>query len=216
MLRRSEFGEKGKVKLRIVEFELEGNDATLQESLRSISATINRGTAGGFPSSVKSMNALTSVLKTPPKNGGEPVATASIDDADGPEQHDVDPVEEAGNESPAQRRRPVKYPEPKTLPNINFNDGEVPLKKFMDDKKPKGHNQKFLVTAAWFKLYGHVEETTTDHVYTAYQAMEWKSRKNMAQPFYFLKGRGWITQSGGGWKLTHIGLDKARELPAAE
>jgi hypothetical protein len=42
MLRRTEIGEKGKVKLRIVEFELEGSDATLQESLRSISTTMSR------------------------------------------------------------------------------------------------------------------------------------------------------------------------------
>ena len=37
---------KGKVKFRFVEFELEGSNATLQESLRNIAASITRGSHG--------------------------------------------------------------------------------------------------------------------------------------------------------------------------
>jgi hypothetical protein len=162
------------------------------------------------------MTALATASKVPSKNGSDQAATVDVGGVDDIEEQDVDQTEERDDGSPAQRRRPVKYPEPKVLPDINFSEGDVPLKTFMEDKKPKSHNQKFLASAAWFKLHGHVEEVTLDHVYTAYQAMEWKSRKNMVQPFYAMKDKGWITQGDNGWKLTHIGLDKTRELPAGE
>lgn len=40
---RDKIAEKGKVRFKYVEFELDANDATLQESLRNIATAIMRG-----------------------------------------------------------------------------------------------------------------------------------------------------------------------------
>src|SRR5947208_1847119 len=92
MVRRSGPSESGKVKLRVVEFELEGNDATLQESLRSISAAINRATAGMVPTSVKRANALMAAAKKGSGNGNEQLRTDAVEDADGSNGQNVDPM----------------------------------------------------------------------------------------------------------------------------
>ena len=42
-------GDKGKVKFRVIEFELEGSDSTLQESLRSIATALGKtGQSQGY------------------------------------------------------------------------------------------------------------------------------------------------------------------------
>lgn len=213
-MRKNDSGDKGRVKLRIVEFELDGNDATLQESLRSISAAINRATAGP---AVKRVEALPAAARPTPKNGHghQPVGDVADDLIEG----DADSAADEGTDtliSTPRTRAARSYPQPKILPDIDFNAADTPLKKFVEEKKPKSHNMKFLAVTAWFAEHGNVQETTSDHVYTAYRAMDWKSRKNMAQPFYLLKDRGWVKQTDGGWAITHIGLDKVKELPAGD
>jgi hypothetical protein len=215
-VRRTESSEKGTVKFRIVEFELKGDDDTLQEGLRSISSAINRATASAVPAAPRRTGALLDVAPTLTKNGRSEEQTEAPEDVDDAEVevNEVEAVERA----PVRRRpaRPVRYPAPKTL-DINFGVGDVSLKDFMGEKKPKSHTMKFLAVAAWFGSHGSVEEVTADHVYTAYQAMDWKSRKNMVQPFYVLRDNGWVTAgSSGAWKLTHIGRDKAKDLPAGQ
>lgn len=210
MVRRAEQGEKGRVKFRIIEFELDGNDATLQESLRSISAAIGRAT-GGAP--VKRVDALAAPARLTPQNDNNLAAVEATEEA--PDLEDDGTTAEAGSGTithSSRQRRPTTYPQPKLLPDIDFSAADVSLKKFMEERKPKSHNMKFMAIVAWFDQHGQVKEITADHAYTVYRAMEWKSRKNMLQPFYFLKQKGWVKQTDIGWTITHIGLDKAKEL----
>jgi hypothetical protein len=207
-------GEKhGTIEIAYV--KLAGNDATLQEAVKAFSTLINRQPTNGAALPVaKRVNAL-------------PVRTNGTNSATGQEQSDdqldlldaeqVDTPDDAEPEdaSPRQAKKatPMKYPEPKLL-DIDFNAPDVPLKEFLKGKPQKSHTERFLVISAWFREHGGVEEVTSDHAYSAYRAMDWKSRKNMLQPFYVLQGKGWVTKTDKGWRMTHIGLDEAKKAPA--
>lgn len=206
-------GEKGRVKVRIVEVDVEGNDSTLQDTLRTISAAINRATT---VAPAKRVDVLAAPAARPTKNGH---ANGHVEDPaeDVTEVHEDQEVDDGAGaaHSSTQRRRPTTYPQPKPL-DIDFNVPAVTLKTFMAEKKPKSHNMKFLAVAAWFKAHGDVEAITSDHVYSAYLGMDWRVRKNMNQPFYFLQGKNWMKHTDTGWTITYIGVDKVKALPAGE
>jgi hypothetical protein len=205
-------GEKqGKIEIAYV--KLEGNDATLQEAVKAFSALINRqATNGAVLSAAKRVNALPA--RTNGATGQEPVDD-QLDLLDTEQVGTPEEVTEPTETSPRQAKKtgPMKYPEPKLL-DIDFNAPAVSLKEFLKGKAQKSHNEKFLVIGAWFREHGGAEDVTSDHVYSAYRAMNWKSRKNMLQPFYFLQGKGWVTKTDSGWRMTHIGLDEAKKAPS--
>lgn len=169
--------QAGKVKIRVIEFEVEGSDATMQESLKSITAALNRGmTAIPPPSRVRYV---------------QPLAHHPEDGVDGVEVED-DEVDDVGDtdvtaHAPRRPPQPKKPRSMKLLTEINFNDVTPTLKEFAGERSPNNEMQRYLVIAYWFKHYRSVPDLTPDHFFTAYRHLQWPVPTDPAAPIRELR-----------------------------
>jgi hypothetical protein len=196
--------DKGKVKFRFVEFELEGLNSTIEESIKNIVHSMNRGS--GTVQRVlppKSTNPL--VL---PSNGNTGDAAYSEEEPTDSEINESadEPKLNAATSSGSKLRR---YTQPTFLNNLDLDSGPLPFKTFAEKQNPKSDNRKYLVIAAWLKKNRNLEVISTDHVYTCNQKMGWRTQKDVGQPFRYMKKKSYFDPAGRNqWNLTHIGLDQ--------
>lgn len=218
-------GERGTVKFRIVEFELAGNDATLQESLRSITAAINRaadGAAIALPSQPRQPRQLTptgAAVPAAPKNGrrqqGETTATGmSADDTDGDENDagaiDDDEAEareaSVGAASGASR---AQYHTPKVL-EIDIESG-TGLKAYLAGRHLDTHNDKYLAIAAWFQMHREIPAVGVGQIYTCYKLNGWTPPSDASMPLRRMVSKGfqWFEKAGRGkYRINQVGMSK--------
>lgn len=195
--------DKGKVKFRFVEFELDGSNETLQESLRNIAAAITRGGGG----TVRTLEVKSPALL----NSGDDGANGTLDvEENAPEV--VSPEAGEGAERPA-RRYPPRTPK---ILDIDLTVGKVNLKDFCEAKKPTSDMNKYLVIAAWFKQHGSTPEVTMDHAHTAYRHMGWHTPADAFAPFRLMKtkkygyfGKG---KSRGIYAINHVGENAVSKM----
>jgi hypothetical protein len=133
---------RGKVKVRVIEFEMEGGSASLQESLRNI--------ASAFSGSSQNH---TRTIERPPASAALAAPGKEIDPDDIDDGSVIDVPAETStasdNKTPRTRSRP-RSPVPLEL---DFTKADVSLKDFCTTKAPKNDTQKYLVVAYWFKEY---------------------------------------------------------------
>lgn len=207
-------GEKGKVKFRVIDFEVEGSDESLQESLRSIVAAIHRAPASGsrgLPGAPPRRPLSSQPLQ--PQGDLFPDDASSEEDAevdeDGQESFvEAKPVRSSG----AVRRSP---PNPKFLDNLNFQSGTVSFKDFVGQKQPMNETKRCLVIMVWLKDNLGVEEVDANHVYTGYRTAGWSAPKDVGSTLRTLKKRSWVVggKEKGNFKLTQPGRDIVDALP---
>jgi hypothetical protein len=153
--------ERGKI--RGFFFEIDGDQETLQEGLKSFGAALGRALSGPAqaprPLPGKLPNGQFTEL---------PVDETTVQNDD----LDSDfPQSETGSPKKKAPRRAA--PLPKVLDvDIKGKDG-VSLKDFAEQKKPASFYDRFLCAAAWFKDHGKIDEVTADHVFTAYKIVGW-------------------------------------------
>jgi hypothetical protein len=194
--------DKGKVKFRFVEFELEGLNSTIEESIKNIVHSMSRGT-GTVQRVLPQKPASHSVL---PGNGN-PDAAPTMDE-EVAETGIEETVEEPTVNSPSGPKL-RRYTQPDFLSNLDLDSGPLPFKTYAEQQNPKSDNRKYLVIAAWLKKNRNLEVISTDHVYTCNQKMGWRTQKDVGQPFRYMKKRSYFDPVGRNqWKLTHIGLDQ--------
>jgi hypothetical protein len=199
---------KGRVKFRFVEFELEGSNPTLQESLRNIAAAITRGNA---PTSVRTID--TKSVAVIAEDGGS---------ADTGELNDSEVVElgtgEVGTSHNGTDSKPARPSSPRTpkILDIDLNAGAVPLKDFCEANNPKTDMNKYLVIAAWFNQHGSTSEVTMDHLHTAYRHMDWHTPADASAPLRVMKtkkygyfGRG---KARGSYAINHVGENAVAKM----
>jgi hypothetical protein len=201
--------DKGKVKFRFVEFELEGSNTTLQESLRNIASAITHGSVN---TSVRTIETKSVRAIAPPSGGNG--ATSEVIEAD---------IEEAGENQVAGPQRgatqkSVRRSAPRSpkILNIDLESGKVTLKDFCEPKKPTTDINKFLVIAAWFKQQCSIEEVTMDHIHTAYRHMGWHTPADATQPLRIMKtkrygyfGKG---KAKGAYAINHVGENAVSKM----
>lgn len=168
--------QAGKVKIRVIEFEVEGSDATMQESLKSITAALNRGMTATPPSQrVRYVQAPTHQLEDVGESAQE-------------EEIDVDEDEEAAVAVNTPRKpTPPKKPRSMTLLEIAFNDTSPTLKEFAAEKSPKTEMNKYLVIAYWYKNLKGIVDLSPDHFFTAYRHLQWPVPADPAAPMRELR-----------------------------
>jgi len=194
----------GKVKIRVIEFEIEGNDTTMQESLKSITAALNRGMTSQQPAARQVRYV--------------PAPSAADEDADQVEDSvEADAEVEDAPVSAAPRRAPVakKVPTPKLL-DIRFQDGTPSLKEFMAEKKPTNELQRYLVIAYWFKHSLQTNDLTADHFFTAYRHLGLQVPRDPMAPVRDLRHKR-RTQMGQGTTagtsaINHIGENLVEQM----
>lgn len=205
--------QNGKMKVRIIEFELEGSDISLQESLKSITAALSRPTVVAAPRQQQRLGTTRSVAEDVLDSSGEP-------------SEDLEQVEEIDQEeeptaiaaaAPKKQKKPPKMAVP-SLVDIRFDDKTPTFAEFVEQKEPKNDMQKYLCAAFWLKTHKNVNEVSIDHMYTAYKVMGWALPTTPVQPMRELaatrdkrfskgaeKGHYAINHIGEGFVTTKMG-----------
>ena len=187
--------DKGKIKVRFFEVELDGSNETLLEGLKSF-ATI----AGRTQSVVRVV---------------QPAAPAQIGS---PQQvENSEPIEaeatEVEQDRPQKPRKTRIYRTPEIL-DLDLKTGSVPFEEFCKQKNPTDTAKKYLVIAAWLKDNLKLDQINSDHVYTCYRAMGWGVERDVGRPFRNCKQSGYFRSAAdnGSWEITHVGLGVVQKM----
>jgi hypothetical protein len=204
--------QNGKMKVRIIEFELEGSDMSLQESLKSITAALSRPSVVVAARHQQRLGTTKAAAEIVTNGAGEP--TEDLEHVEEVEQEDEPTV---GAAAPKKQRKPPKMAAP-NLVNIRFDDGKPTFAEFVAQKDPKSDMQKYLCAAFWLKTCKSVNEVSIDHMYTAYKVMGWALPTVPVQPMRELaatrdkrfskgaeKGHYAINHVGEGFVTTKMG-----------
>jgi hypothetical protein len=185
--------EKGG-KIRVLVFELEGSDETLQESLRTVANALGR-----------TINASSYLPPVYAERAKDSVREDSQLAAETPQDElfaDEDKVLDAPKKE--KKRRVARIPQ---VVDINLDSGSIVFEKFVEQKAPDSDQTKYLVITYWLKEYAGIVEIGSDHAYTCYRRMKWKIPTDPGQPFRGLKKLSYV-KSGttpASFILTHIG-----------
>jgi hypothetical protein len=204
--------QTGKVKFRIVEFEMEGSDSTLHESLKNIAAAFMRNGSAPAPKPVR--------YDSPRQLEGEGGESSAAEE----DQEDGLEVEEAvatpSQKRPSSPRKAASIKPVKVLSDIRLDDVSPTLKEFCAEKKPGNDLAKYLAIAYWFKFYKDIPDLTPDHFYTAYRLMSWPTPKDPAQPIRDLRntkrGKFGAGKTPGTCTINHIGENSVGGMGAGQ
>jgi hypothetical protein len=198
--------DRGKVKFRFVEFEMEGGSANLEQTIKNIAHAIISGNA---PMRTQIPQRQINQAAPPPDPNGAGEREVEV------EHEMIDPTAADGDGTggPQGPRTTAKrkYTAPTFLQELDL-DTAPSLKGFVDEYGPSSDNERYLVIAAWFKQHRGLDAIGIDHIYTAFQKIGRKSQKDIGQPFrWMMRNKSYFTSSQRGmFAITHIGLD---ELP---
>ncbi len=202
--------DKAKVKMTVIHFETESDNLTLQENIRAISHTLTRA-----PTSSHRV-ILPATQLTSGNSSAEVVQEIEEQDA----------VEEDGLVSPiasqaAKRKGAARqYPTPQAV-DLDLTSGDMPLKKFFEEKSPDGDIKRYLAIAYWLRKYRNIEEVTMHHAYTCYRHMGtgWQVPPDAAAPLRAMKRKqyGWMRAGStkGAYAINHLGENEVEKMPSA-
>jgi hypothetical protein len=198
--------QHGRIKVRVIELEMEGSDDSIQEGLKSLAAALGRGG-----------NTVVTRLRSEPSrqiaNGH--VAPA----ADEPEE--VEEVEtESDFDTPTPRakaaKKPAKVVPASILQDVRLDDVTPTFKDFATEKAPPSDMAKYLVVAYWFKFHKGISNLTSNHFYTAYKMMGWKVPRDPVQPARELRagrdGRFSTGTDAGTFMINQVGENSVTEM----
>lgn len=157
--------DHAKVKLRVIDFELEGANASVENSIRQLASALTpfRGTPLQRPvSSAKQSKELPA-----PEMDTEP---EEISDAEV-----IDTEAQAGEAKPRTSTAKSKgVPrQPNYLHDLDVAGHGTSWKDFATAKAPKKDTTRYLVAAFWLKDHGNSPTITPDKVYTLYKYAGW-------------------------------------------
>jgi hypothetical protein len=202
--------DKAKIKMTVIQFETESENATLQENVRAITNTL-----------VRALAPQPRALQAPPQgqNGNGNNASGNVkspeqgslfeDDADAIDG-EVTPIAS----KPKTKNSPSRQlPTPQTL-DLNLTVGDEPLKVFLEQKKPVGDNKRYLAIAYWLKKNLDINEIDMNHAYTCYRFMGWNVPADASSPLRGMKTQGWMTKGSGkgAYSINHIGENVVIEM----
>jgi hypothetical protein len=157
--------DRAKVKLRVIEFELEGGNASVENSIRQITSALTTRNAAPKPLPAR-----------PPKELAAPYGAEgeAEDIAEAPEIVEAEAVEtDAETRAPKGPKAKYKPPLPTYLHDMDVTGNGVSFKDFAAAKAPKKHTTRYLVAAMWLKEHGNSPTVTAAKVYTCYKTAGW-------------------------------------------
>jgi hypothetical protein len=203
--------DKGKVKMTVIQFETESDNATLQENIRAITNTLARALAP-----------QPRVIQAPPQlpNGnGDNGANGDAKSSEQPSLFDDNDDAIDGEITPAPAKAKAKSSSPRQLPtpqtlDLDLKSGDVPLKEFLEQKKPSGDNKRYLAIAYWLKTYLSINAITMNHAYTCYRFMGWNVPADASSPLRAMKKQGWMkkAEEAGAYSINHVGENVINEM----
>lgn len=204
--------DRAKVKFRVIEFELEGANAAVENSVKNLTTVImqkNGASAPVKPALIKG-------------NGTGPVLAAPLprtdvaEDAENLEEQPVTGAEdETVDSSPAKPRVARRPPVPQVI-DIDLASGEMPFANFCEGKNLSKDTDKYLVCAVWLKEYRDTPAVTDDHIYTMFKFMKWSLQADVTAPLRAMKRQGWFTTpERGKYAINHLGENEVNRMSAA-
>ena len=189
--------DDGNAKVRVLVFEMEGSNETIQESLQTLAGAFNRNNPPARPSL--------------PRQQAAPALEQAVDDA---EYVEAEEAEAPAKRSPSNNRNRT-YRKPEVL-DLEL-DAEVSLRSFCNAKNTNSHAKKYLTVMAWFHEHRDTPIVNADHLYTAYKKMNWHGiPRDVNQTFRTLKSQGLVSSKEGGFEINHIGLGKVAESSSGD
>ena len=209
----------GHIRVRVIDLDIAGNNETLSEGLKALTSALTKspGVATparpSLPAAPKQTTATVLQEEEVERPEASTEAPASEDDVE------EETGEETTNGNDSRQRKPRPVPRaPVFLSDMNLTTASVKLQDFMEAKKPEDTMEKYLVIAEWFREYMKIPEVTTDHIFTGYDVLGWKSQlpSDPQQPLrdlrhkknYFDKG-----EKRGGYKINWHGQSAVSKMP---
>lgn len=195
--------DKGKVKMTVIHFETESDNATLQANIHAIAQTLTRALA---PPRIQPPAQL---------GNGNGSGSSELSDADEADFDSIDGeiVPASTSTKSSKPKGQITYRSPLVL-DLDLASGDMPLQTFFDNKKPDSEAKKYLVIASWFKDYRSIEEVTMDHIHTAYRFLKLNTPKDASSPLRNLKSQGWMKKGSdkGAYSINHIGENEVNNM----
>jgi hypothetical protein len=198
---------RAKVKFRFIEFELEGGNAAVENSVRNLTTALTRNTGNNglkaWPS--KTPAALPSAAETQ-------VLDPQTIDNDEPETIEPE-IAEAAASSAAKVRTPRKPSVPELIADLDPTTGDIPLKEFCASKTLALDTKKCLACAVWLKEHKQIPVITDGHVYTCFKFMKWQIPVDIGAVLRGMKKQNWFTTpERGKFAITHLGENEVTQM----
>ena len=199
----------GNGEVTFVMFQVKGSNETLQKGFNAMEQAFEKLASPG----------RTFVIRETPKLTEAPIETLVDSENSGSEEHSNVNGSEAAQEI-AQSARPERSSTrvpvtPEVLNNLDLDSGEISLKDFAAQKKPKDQSERYLVVAGWFQKYRSVEAITPSHIWTCFPILDWKCANDVGQGFRNAKKtKQWFANGAGKnqWTVTIIGLNYLTDM----
>jgi hypothetical protein len=203
----------GHIKFRVIEFEIDGGNATLAEGIKALTTALSKTPVTTTAISQRALPAATP-KRTAVTEAHAPAEGELFPETDEPENTEEEHQEETnGNAAPARAKRGTGAPPPtpEVLSDIDLNAGKVSLKDYMEQKSPPDTYERFVTIAVWYKENHNLGEVNADRIYTAYRFLDLPSPNDVGQTLRNLKAKKkWFDKGDerGGYKVNILGLNK--------
>jgi hypothetical protein len=201
--------DRAKVKFRVIEFELEGGNANVENSIRQLAHAFTNHTNGG--------SARVPPPGTPRELAAPPPATedteSTVQDADFTEVEEATP--EPSPPRPTRQRTPHKPPNPNYLAEL---DSTMAFKAFAAAKPQAKHSKRYLLATLWLRDNKQLQSVGIDHIYTCYRNAGWPMNISDWDSNFrsLLKSDRFRRIGPGNYAITPKGEDDVRKLNDTE
>lgn len=203
--------DKGKVRVRFMEVEIEGSNETLLEGIRNITAAMPSQTVI-VQKQVPALRAARQLTESIPSDaGGEP--ETEPDDREEVLAEEDPPSEEASPRPNRSPRRPPKAPRLST--NLRLNEEPTPLRAFCESTKVTKSSSimdQTIVIATWLKEHRQTDSMSAGDLFTCCKEMDWSPPTDATSPMRNLKKAHKMNLNNGKYSLTIVGDKRFREL----
>ncbi len=210
--------DSGQIKVRVIEFELNGRNATLAEGIKAVTAAITSRAVivqePKRPALPAVANPITTTVLEAAETEQPEVGAVVIEEQD---VQDDAATDTNGNGTPKARRKQVPKA-PTFLSSLDLTTAPVSLQDFVTAKNPTALNDKYLVVATWFKEQMKTDEINIDHIFTAFRTLDWPTPDDLAAIFRTLKHSKQYFDKGdsvGGYKVTFLATNYVAKMGAA-
>jgi hypothetical protein len=205
--------EKGnKARVRVFFGEIEGDNETIRDGLRSIAAAVNR---------TFQLESTTVRVLTVGSDLDHKQLAAAVDQGLKEAQASEDIPESEHLEADLPRIKPSrnrKAPTYSFVKDLDLRpDGQASLRQFYADKNPTDQQEKMTVILYYLYRTLGIQNVTTNHIYTGLKEVEERVPKDIAQALRNISNReGWIDSSDSDSLRTTVPGDNfvEHDLPA--
>lgn len=217
MTRRTNNGDgNATVKLRLIEFEVEGGNPAIIESLRTMTTALSRQR----PVLASPSRAMPAAGGTQEKNADAESSQPEFDfgNGGGAEPEPIETVAEGSTRTQRPPRSPRKPQPAPELVQLDFDVGA--FREFVTKiGTPTDHWHRYLAIAYFLKRHykPSIASIKINHVFTVYRLLNWTAPTDLALVLRDLtRKKQWFVKDDAGWTITLIGENEIDGLTNAK